>query len=149
MKTCLMILVSMLATSSAFAASDSVGVFYRPEKVNVLINENHNRSMRLVEMMEVLGLGGKATLISPDGSIKMDCGVGEEGSGCTFRFLPSAHVTIGHKNVEVVVTAEDLKLPQAPNFEMVFESSMADRFVMQVSDGKVYFFANKRGGEKN
>lgn len=142
------LILSLMTASSAFAAADSVGVFYRPEKVVVLINEDY-RTSRLAEMMDALGLGEKALLLSSDESIKIDCGRNAQAASCTFRFLPSAIVNVGHKNVEVLVTAEELKLPQAPAFEMVFESSMADRFVMQVAHGKVYFFANKRGAGKN
>lgn len=140
--------LSLLATSSTFAAADSVGVFHRPEKVVVLINEDY-RTSRLSQMMDALGLGESALLLSSDESIKIDCGRNTQAASCTFRFFPSAIVNVGNKNVEALVSATDLKLSQAPDFEMVFESSMADRFVMQVTGGKVYFFANKRGAGKN
>ena len=148
MKAAVVTLVLTLFTAVfAQASLDSVGVFHRPEKVVVLINEDY-RSSRLSQLMDALGLGDSARVISQDGSVKMDCGRNAQAATCTFRFFPSDLVNIGDKNVEALVSVQDLQISSAQNYDMTFESSMQDRFVVQISEGKMHFFANKRGAGK-
>ncbi|HEY1078987.1 MAG TPA: hypothetical protein VGE46_02785 [Bdellovibrio sp.] len=148
MKTAVGTLIfTLLATVFAQASLDSVGVFHRPERVVVLINED-SRSSRLSQMMDSLNLSDRAQLISADGSIKIECGRTGRVASCTFRFLPSDLVVIGKKNVQAKVALENLKMYSEASFVMEFESAMQDRFIMQVSEGSVSFFAHKRGAQK-
>lgn len=139
--------LTLVSAVFAQASLDSVGVFHRPERVVVLINED-SRSSRLKEMMQVLSLPERTQLLSVDGSIKIDCGCNSQTASCTFRFLPSQIVSIGEKNVQAKTDLQDLKISSQASFSIEFESSMQDRFVMQVSEGTAHFFASKRGSQK-
>ncbi len=148
MKTSVVALIfTLFTTVFAQASLDSVGVFHRPERVVVLINED-SRSSRLKEMMQVLSLPERTELLSADGSIKIDCGRNNQTASCTFRFLPSQIVSIGEKNVQAKIDLQDLNISSQGSFSIEFESSMQDRFVMQVSESTAHFFASKRGSQK-
>lgn len=137
-------LFSLFTTVVVQASSDSVGVFHRPERVVVLVNEGA-RSTRLSQMMQTLGLPDRTQLISSDSSVKIECGRNDQAASCTFRFLPSKSVVIGEKFVEAKVFLADLKIEALNDFVIEFESAMQDRFVMQVSSGIVHFIASKQG----
>lgn len=64
-------LLALLITSSAMAASDSVGVFYRPEKVVVLVNERGEEA-DLQNLIRRLGAGKNSfQAISQDKKLKL------------------------------------------------------------------------------
>lgn len=142
------VVLGLLISVSAWANRDSVGVFYRPEKTVVLATENLYRTQRLPAMMRALGAENRLLLVSKDNSIKIDCGASLEAASCTFRFFPSDVVEIGVKNVEALIAFVDLGVVDAEDFEMSFESSMADRFILKIKDGHVYLYAHKRNADK-
>lgn len=148
MKTSVVVLIfTLFTTVFAQASLDSVGVFHRPDRVVVLINED-SRSSRLSQMMDALNLSDRAQLISQDGSIKIECGRNPRAASCTFRFLPSDLVVIGEKNLKAQVVLNSLSISSQSSYAMEFVSSMQDRFIMRVSDGVAYFLANKRTSQK-
>lgn len=147
MKFMSLVLVCLVSVS-AWAQRDSVGVFYRPEKTVVLVTENFHRSQRLLAMMQTLGAENRLLLISSDNSLKIDCGANLEVASCTFRFFPSEAVEIGNKNVEALINLTDLGVAQAADYEMIFESSMADRFILKIEKAQIYLYAHKRHSDK-
>lgn len=130
-------------SSQAMAALDSVGVFHRPEKVIVLINER-GEGGRLQTMMNYFEAGETLALISPDQNIKIVCGRSVEAATCTFRFFPGKDIVIGLRNLEASSTLRELGLTALDDFDFSFESSMQDKFLLQVSNGKIIFSASKK-----
>lgn len=140
--------LGVLLSLNVWAGQDSVGVFYRAEKTIVFTTENLYRSQRLPAMMAAFGQDKRLLLISSDNSLKVDCGASSVSASCTFRFFPSDIVDIGNKNVEARFSLAELGITQAQDFEMSFESSMADRFILSVKDGHLYLYAHKRNSDK-
>lgn len=132
-----------LLSFQAMAALDSVGVFHRPEKVIVLINERGEGS-RLQTMMNYFEAGETLALISPDQNIKIVCGRSVEAATCTFRFFPGKDSVIGPRTLEASSTLGELGITTLDDFDISFESSMQDRFLLQVLNGKIIFSASKK-----
>ena len=143
MKNTLTLLFTLILSTSTFAASDSIGVFHRPEKVLVLINERGSNA-RLQEMMNAFGIGDTLQAITADETVKISCAREESLASCTFRFLPGKDVTISGKTVQAKALMTDLKLETSESFEMYFESSMADKFLLKVENGLLTISAGKK-----
>jgi hypothetical protein len=126
------------------AQSDSIAVFHRPEKVIIQINEGHSKSSRLSDMMDFFNVDTHFEVISPDKSIKISCARNIEASSCIFRFLPGTSTSITLKKLQASTTLSDLKLEGNGVFDFYFESSMSDKFSLQIDDGKIIFSASKK-----
>jgi hypothetical protein len=135
-------LISLLPASALQASYDSVAVFHRPEKVVVLINEQNQG--RLQAWMDHVGDEEDMLIEAPDKSIRLSCGRNREAATCTFTFLRSDVVQIGNKNLYVQIPLRDLRLPALENFEMKFESSREDRFVLSIENDMLLIRAQKR-----
>ena len=146
MKNILSLLLLTIFTSSiAMAQSDSVGVFHRPEKVIVLINEgNQQATTRLSDMMDFLGVDSRFEALSSDQNIKITCARAYGAASCTFRFFPGKNSEITTKKLEASATLSDLNLQAEGSFEFYFESSMEDKFLLKIVDGNVAFSASKK-----
>lgn len=131
----------LLFSNLAIAAADSVAVFHRPEKVVVLINENGAQS-RLQQFMDALSADHRVFWVTRDESIKIDCARNTEKVACNFRFTPSRAVNIQDKSVFAETTAEELN---KSTFQMAFESSREDRFLLTMTPEGIQFWAGKRG----
>lgn len=125
-----------LTCSQAFAAYDSVAVFFNPQKTVVLINEEG--ANRLHAFMDQFAVKGELHLLNQDESIKIDCGRTAVSASCTFRLLPSPAVQFGHKAV-----VAELAVELAGTFETSFESSRGDTFILQIAEGKMLLQAQK------
>jgi hypothetical protein len=136
-------LVILLPASALLASYDSVAVFHRSEKVVVLINEQDQG--RLQAWMNHVGDEEDMLIEAPDKSIRLNCGRNREAATCTFTFLPSEFVQIGNnKTLYVEIPLEALRLPHLTAFEMKFQSSREDRFVLNIENDKLLVRATKR-----
>lgn len=132
-----------LGSVSAIASADSVGVFHRPEKVVVLINER-GVDGRLHQFMNQMGAGSQLQVLSLDESLKIECGRQTDAVSCTFRFFPSEAIEIGQRFVKAEFAASDLTQALPTAFEMTFESSREDLFVLKSDGASLSLFAKKR-----
>ncbi len=139
----LALFTALLLTNVALAAQDSVGVFHRPEKVIVLINEI-GEAARLQNFMTNLNEGISLQKISDDKTIKFICKRTQSEASCTFTFLPGEKVEIGNRTLAAHTTLEDLKIESAEDFSASFESSRGDKFTLEIADGSINFYANKK-----
>ena len=144
----LSMITALLMGTPAVAAWDSVGVFHRPEKVVVLINERIERGTRLQSWIELFG-AEKVRFTSLAGDIHFECGITDSGSGCTFRFLPGQENVIEGRRVESSVAIADLepmgfKTIEAQNFDISFLNSNGDAFRVWTEAGRVHFAGQKR-----
>ncbi|KYG62690.1 hypothetical protein AZI87_15495 [Bdellovibrio bacteriovorus] len=135
----LFLLLSLMATN-AFAAADSVGVFHRPEKVVVLVNE-HGSQGRLQGFMDALQAQDQLLWLSQDESIKIQCGRNATDASCTFRFFPSDSVSVESRSVNAFT--EGKSLAKNP-YEMHFESSNGDKFTLKVEEQGISFWGSKK-----
>lgn len=142
MKSILLSFIVIIGTSIAQAASDSVAVFHRPEKVIVLINEQHQG--RLQSFMDHLDVQTDLDIQSLDGSVILSCGRRPDVASCTFTFYPSDLVRVGNKAADVAVPLTEMSLPELGNFEMSFESSREDKMTLQIQEGVLKVQASKR-----
>ncbi|WP_347357242.1 hypothetical protein [Bdellovibrio sp.] len=140
MKKGILFLVSMLAGAQAFAAADSVAVFHRAEKVGVLLNERAAYG-RIHQFMDAVGADSRFRWLTADESVKIECAREDVRATCTLRFLPSEIVAIKGRSVKALVATSDFPQP----FEMTFESSMEDRFILQMGPEGLSLWAGKRG----
>lgn len=140
----LSLIALLLTTTPIMAASDSVGVFYRPEKVIVLVNERGEEA-DLQNLIRRLG-EGKDTFqaISQDKTIKVVCGKSTEAASCTFSFFPGENVSIGNRAVEAHTTLKDLGISLVDDISVGYESSMGDKFTLEVENGNIHFYGNKK-----
>ena len=149
------VLLSTFASSFAQAGTglDSVGVFYKEDKVVVLINEDRG-APRLNSFFEALGARGllaepgRYIFVSKDDGVRIQCARGEITATCTFRFLPSSANLIADRTVESHLSSEEL-LGTAPvatieDFEMSFSSSMKDRFLLRLTENGLAVTGSKK-----
>lgn len=137
-------LMALQISTSAFAASDSIAVFHKPNKVVVLVNTRQG-DLRLEQFVDMVGGQGSLVAATNDGSIRIKCGVGDASASCTFGFAPSAHVTIMPKSVKAQVSLGDLNLPASEYYWTEFESSQGDKFILEIRAGELILTASKRG----
>jgi hypothetical protein len=149
MRTYIPLLIAVLTSltplsSSALGAHwDSVGVFLRPTKVVVLINERGSHA-RLQQFMNLVHAQTDFDFLSEDSSLKISCGRNESFSTCTFRFLPSPQNQISAKSVETVIDSAKLNLSSDQIFQMQFKNSNGDQFLLEVADGRVHLLGQKK-----
>ena len=118
----------------AFGGFDSVGIFHRPEKVIVLINEI-GEGERLQTMMNYFEVGETMSMVSTDNSISILCKRRINTASCTFIFLPGKNTFIGTRTLEASVCLDELGATIIDDFDMSFESSLKDKFIMNVTNG--------------
>jgi hypothetical protein len=141
----LLALTLSFSLNSAFAQSDSVAVFHRPEKVLIQINEGDEGTRRLIDMMENLKQEKQFHVSSKDENLIISCGRGAaEVASCIFKFLPGKNVNIVNKQVDASISLAELKLESVSNFEIYFESSMKDKFLLKITDGILSISASKK-----
>lgn len=144
-KASLLTVLLSISSNSAFAQSDSVAVFHRPEKVIIQINEGYEGTRRLIDLLENLKQEKQFSTSSADENIKISCARGsEEVASCIFKFLPGKNVIITNKKVEATINLSDLKLESVNNLEIYFESSMKDKFQLKITDGVLSISASKK-----
>lgn len=142
MKNLLTLTLAIFITSNVWAAADSVAVFHRPEKVIVLINER-GESGRLHDMMNSMNVDSTLVTQTRDDSIKIQCSRIVDAVSCTFRFFPATGIQIKDKTLKARTLLSNLNL-ESENFEMLFESSREDKFVLKIIDGNINFYAAKK-----
>lgn len=138
-------LLAALFISSAYAQEDSVGFFYKKDKVIVLINERVEVGTRLSDFISLVSSDDVYSVTTQDKSIAIRCGRVNIGSGCTMQFIPGKNVQIKDRSLIVNTTVQELGLPNVGAFEMSFASSMKDKFKLVITnDGKVYMEGSKK-----
>ncbi len=125
------------------AARDSVGVFYSTEKVNVLINER-GMNQRLHQFMDAMGWAENHYWENEAGTLKIHCAREDAKGVCVFTLKPSEHVVFKGKSAEAHFVENSFS---AVPYEMTFESSMQDKFLIKVQGSEVYIWAGKKGTE--
>lgn len=137
-------LLAFLFVTQVYAASDSVGVFYTSKKVVVLVNERGEEA-DLQNLIRRLG-AGKDTFqaLSQDKTIKLVCGRNTEAATCTFSFFPGENVKIDNRTVEARTTLKDLDLDLVDDITVNYESSMGDKFTLEVVNGDINFYGSKK-----
>ncbi len=141
----LALLLSLLLSTQLFAANDSVGIFHRPEKVAILVNER-GEGARLQMLMDNLNAGKDLHVINEADSIMLTCGRIIDAASCTFSFLKGKGVLIETNPRQLFATADlkELGIESSEKFETIFESSMGDYLHILVADGKIHFTASKK-----
>ena len=142
MKTLLILTLVTFISSTAMAASDSVAVFHRPEKVVILINER-GETGRLHDMMNSFNVEDSFVTQNADESIKIQCKRMTDAASCTFRFFPATGIQIQAKTLKGETALTNLNL-ESDDFEMSFESSREDKFSLKILDGNIIFSASKK-----
>lgn len=133
--------LSSFGLSQAQAASDSVSVFHRDEKVVVVINEWASSQPRLPLLIQAIAPGeSNFRIASRDGSFKGSCAYGQRGATCNFTFTPSKVVEFASSvravRAHMAIESEDA--------EVYFESSVADVFRLKIKSGILTVYASKR-----
>jgi hypothetical protein len=144
MKIVFSIFAALQISASAFAASDSVAVFHKPNKVVVLVNTRLG-DVRLEQFVEMVGGQGSLVTATRDSSIRINCGVNDSAASCTFGFAPSANVIILPKSVKAHASLRDLNLSVSEDYWTEFESSQGDKFILEIRAGELILTASKRG----
>ena len=143
---------------AAAAARDSVGVFYKEDKVVILVNEDlgASRLQSFFNALEERGLllvepqtSDRYVFLSSDQTARIQCARSQAAASCTFRFLPSSMATIANRRIEAFVPAAEIygttsTANTAEDFEMTFESSMADLFNLKLAKDGLHIEARKR-----
>ncbi len=142
MKNLFFLISSLLLSSQLYAASDSVAVFHRPEKVAVLVNERGDG--RLQALMNNLGAGESLHVINNTDTVMITCGRNIEAASCTFSFLEGKDVLIEARKMSAMARLKDLEIESSEVFETSFESSMEDKFSISVKNGEIHFAASKK-----
>ena len=166
--TCLSMIVStltlsifLLATPSSLQGAtglDPVGVFYKDDKVIILVNEDRGapRLQSFFNSLEERGLlalppqtKDRYVFNSHDQTARIQCARSEMTATCTFRFLPSSFATIADRRIEAFIRSEELFKSQTPvtpiqDFEMTFESSMKDLFHLRLTEKGLQIEAQKK-----
>lgn len=138
------VLSVMLSTSiQAMAANDSVGVFHKPKKVIVLINEL-GEGERLQTMMNYFELGQTLNVSNTGENIKLACKRQIAVASCTFTFTPGNNVVIEPKILKAHSTLSELGLTSMDDIEISFQSSNLDKFTLTVSGDVISFVAHKK-----
>lgn len=127
-------LISLLFSVLTFAASDSVAVFHRPEKVVVLLNE-YSHEGRLHSMMSAWG--AKDQLFWQTEEFYVNCGRAKAGITCTLRLLP-----VGNARIEEKESFWEGNGPVG-DFAFSFESSRGQQFDFSVKAGRISFHTRR------
>ncbi|MGZ3711167.1 MAG: hypothetical protein ACXVBE_05395 [Bdellovibrionota bacterium] len=135
-------LLTLLLSTSAPAASDSVAVFHRPEKVAILVNER-GRNGRIQQFMNAWGVQDEIFWQSADESFRINCGRTETGATCNFRLLPSAQVEIKQKESTGHAQWKGTG-PTPADVHFTFESSRENFFEFTSKGGELTIYTRKR-----
>lgn len=127
-------LISLLFSLASFAASDSVAVFHRPEKVVVLLNEYGSHG-RLHQMMDAWGASKE--LFWETEEFYVNCGRAKAGITCTLRLLPA-----GNARIETKESFWEGSGPAA-DFAVSFESSRGHGLEFSSRGGRISFHARR------
>lgn len=127
-------LISLLFSLVSFAASDSVAVFHRPDKVVVLLNE-YRQQGRLSAMMNAWG--AEKELFWQTEEFYVNCARAKAGITCTLRLLPTGNARIEDKDSfwEGSGPSED--------FAISFESSRGHGLEFSSVGGRLSFHARR------
>lgn len=138
----LSLLISTFLTVPAFAARDSLGVFYSSQKTLVVITQSGVQS-RLRLWLKHLDAKQDVKLSTADQSFTMNCLRDVSLARCQFRLVPSNLVRFDGKKIEAHIPLQDLGLEGLGSYEVPFESSNGDRLDIVISDGVLHFYASK------
>ena len=144
MKAVLFSVFFMLSLSALAAPGrDSVAFFYRTDKVVVLINER-GQAGRLQDFFAVLGASENFYVSNEDESMKFGCSRNFEGASCTFTFFPAPNLQIVERSLKGRAHLQDFGLSTDGPFSMYFESSMKDKFTLEIdAEGALFFSGSK------
>jgi len=134
-------ILGLFFSFSAQAARDSVGVFYSSQKVNILINER-GMNQRLHQFMDAMGWADNHYWANETETLKIHCAREEAKGVCVFTLKPSENVSFNTKSAEAHFVEKSFN---AKPFEMAFESSMQDKFLIRVQGSEVFIWAGKKG----
>lgn len=135
--------LGLLFSFSAFAQRDSVAFFYRPHKIDVLLNERGEVS-RLQNFMNYFEAGHELSLLSEDHDIKIQCARLVDKATCTLTFYPSTDVLTVNRELQVTKRLSSFGLERNDEFEMHFQGSMKDNFHLVINDGVLTISASKK-----
>lgn len=121
----------------AFAATDSVAVFLRPEKSVILINERGAQS-RLQQLIKAFGPDKELLWESHDKVIRLNCARNDNAATCTIRLLPSINVQIENKRVFARAPIEGVS-----DLDLTWESSRFNRFNVKIGHGSINLTGQK------
>lgn len=131
----------LFAGLSAFAATDSVAVFQRPEKIVVQINESGANS-RLQKFLSAWTAGADLLWESLAKDIHINCGRNASAATCVIRLIPSQNVAVEDTVAQTEYRFEGAPAPQ--DSEASFESSRGQKFSMAVTGGVLKIKADSR-----
>lgn len=127
-------LFSLIFSLASFAASDSVAVFHRPEKVVVLLNE-YGSEGRLHSMMNAWG--AEEELFWQAEGFYVNCARAKAGVTCTLRILPT-----GPARIDAKESFWEGNGPSA-DFALFFESSRGHELEFSSQGGRLSFHARR------
>lgn len=135
-------ILSLLLSTLAFSASDSVAVFHRPEKVAILINER-GRHGRIQQFMNAWGIEHEIFWENAEKNFRINCGRSETGATCNFRLLPGAGVEIKEKE-SLGKARWDREGAVPADVQFSFESSRENYFQFTSVNGEFTIYTKKR-----
>ena len=125
-------------TQGAFAAQDSVAVFFKQDKVVVMIKD-YPSAGRLQEFLSIVGSQQGFRYQSDDKMMRLECGQNPAEIVCTFGFEPTNGVQFIERGVQAMVPVESL----APA-EFTFVSSRGDSVRLRTGSGGIEVLAQKK-----
>lgn len=129
--------------SNACASRDSIGFFYRSEKVDIVLTER-SKNGRIPRFMDYLLVNNSVFLENNEKTIKLGCAREENRSSCTFTFYPhEAKILIKDKTLIVSMPLDELGLISNGDFEMYFEGSMNDKMFFEIKNNILSIEASK------
>lgn len=137
------LLLGLIFSVSAFAQRDSVAFFYRPHKIDVLLNERGEVS-RLQNFMNYFKAGHELNLLSEDQDIKIQCARIIDKATCTLTFYPSTDVFTVNRELQATKKLSNFGMERKDEFEMHFQGSMKDNFHLVINDGVMTISASKK-----
>ncbi len=145
----MLITVLFLLNFNASAAWDAVGVFHKPEKVIVLLNERQEVTNKRLHQWVSLFPNNYIQYISSTQDIRWECGINFEGAGCTFRFLPSSTNLIGERFIESSLsiaqfTELGVDIQKMTGLDLSFLNSNGDTFRIWQEGDRIYFLGKKK-----
>ena len=139
MKFILPIIFGFFCFSQAtFASQDSVAVFYKQDKVVVMIKD-YPSSGRLQEFITIVGGPQGFRYQSDDKMMRLECGQNSAEAVCTFGFEPTVGVQFIARGVQALVPVESLA-----EAEFVFVSSRGDQVKLRTGTHGLEVIAQKK-----
>lgn len=124
------------------AASDSVGVFHRPDKVIILISDNMNG--RLFNFLVAANFVVGTPWETQNSDFRISCGMNPFKVGCTLVLKPSERVMIGERDVNFQTSLSDFGSKSQDVLSVDFESSMQDKLALSLDEGVMSLYATKK-----